>query len=725
MGKAHTLLREPTPAPDLAPPAAAFEPAQDRMPARDDAIAGATRDVGVGQNAQRDAAGADAGDGLQRDFSRVPVGTGAPAGGAKAAQKKSSRGGFLQALGSFFGDLFSKPGAAITRLFGGEGYGDKELQAYLDRLDKLKDIEGDYDSDNKARAVIKRWKAGKAKFELSGQQKMLLIRELQSGATIGGDEQAILDLLKRSEDGDLRIIFGAIKVDDLLSDFSGANAKQLRAWLESHFEGGADALRVDDIKPQGGLPKDAPLFPYDWARFRLKFEGSYRAQEIIEELARHPLAERERAARDLAKEHATLTRQIQDLSERMRKAGDKAAQDDIQAQISVLALKRLRMNVVMEEAFKDIVLAETPAELGGKTTALTPDQKQAARDALKPEVKTTTGGVPLTFKDTLPGETKNYEQKLRELTPGMIDAYWNKMAKERQPSDHSDPAKMHTLQEMEGLAKVSKDETDDVFGGYYNKSAHPAMKADRPGRRGSLHDLWKDTQDFLNDPSTRFATKRELARALMFYFFTNNRELVLPLNREHNASPDFDRDRKPRNAEARAQQKIAEEFTRTPVQVRKLNEIDRGWDASANPETRDVNIQLFKPKGGVPEDQDFMWDMFQTLIHEYLHTVVHPRYRTFANSFGFGSLQHSTLIEGMDSFLDEVVWANVQPRVNDLDLRKKVEGPAYAALPPIAVRHPSRRRYPSFTEAVKLVTIVGFRNVVVAYFKGEIDKIGA
>ncbi|MDX6317924.1 MAG: hypothetical protein QOD35_1324, partial [Nocardioidaceae bacterium] len=322
-----------------------------------------------------------------------------------------------------------------------------------------------------------------------------------------------------------------------------------------------------------------------------------------------------------------------------------------------------------------------------------------------------------------PGQP-TYEEKLRAAAPGMVDAYWQQMAKNRQPADHSDPAKMHTLQEMEDLAKASKDETDDVFGGYYDKAAHKPMKADKPGARRSLHDLWADQQAFLSDPSTTFADKRAMAKALVFYFFQSNDDVVAPLNREHHASPSFNKSNVALNDEAKAQERVAGDLTATAAKVRKLNEIDRGWDASANPATRDVNIQLFRPQGGVQKDQDFMWDMFQTLIHEYIHTLAAKRYRDFASSFGDSSLQNNTLIEGMDSFLDEVVWANIRPRVTDPGLRQKVEGPAYAALPPITVVPAFRRRYSSFTEATRLVTVVGFRNVILAYFKGDIERIG-
>ena len=144
-------------------------------------------------------------------------------------------------------------------------------------------------------------------------------------------------------------------------------------------------------------------------------------------------------------------------------------------------------------------------------------------------------------------------------------------------------------------------------------------------------------------------------------------------------------------------------MTTTAAQVRRLNEIDRGWDATANPRTKDVNIQLFRPTGGVKEDQDFMWDTFQTLIHEYLHTLAHSRYARFADSFGRSSPENNTLMEGVDSFLSEVVWATIQPRVNDTGLREKVEGACIRGPPADHGAPPLRRRYASYTEAVRLV----------------------
>ena len=424
------------------------------------------------------------------DFATVTV-KGVVIGGPPKVKRSTERGGFWQTIGSFFTGLFS--GSPSQR----------DLVQYLDGLTKRNDIEGDVDSDNKARMVVSRWKSATAGFNLTGRHKALLILEMLSGSTTDDDENAILDLLTRAENGDLRLIFAAVPVKDLLSDFHGGEEKRLRAWLDARFDGGIDAVRSDDIQPRGGLPANAPLFPYDWAHFRVKFDGGYLPQEIIEELARHPLAERERAARDLAVERTTLQAKVLELADRMDSAPDTTTRDALDFERMAHLLTRMRMDVVMEEGFKDVVLTETPAELRGKATVLTPAQKTAARAALKPPVAAA-GGAATPFTDTLPGEALTYEEKLRTATPGLIDRYWDRLAKDRQPSDHSDPTKMHTLTEMEGLAKVSKDETDDVFDGLLRQEqapgdeGRPAGPAGQPARpvagpaevlHGSVHEV--------------------------------------------------------------------------------------------------------------------------------------------------------------------------------------------------------------------------------------------
>ena len=75
------------------------------------------------------------------------------------------------------------------------------------------------------------------------------------------------------ENGDLRLIFEAVPVSKLLSDIDGANNRKLHAWLETRFDGGLEAVRKDRVEPVGGLPADAPLFPYNFATLRPEAGG--------------------------------------------------------------------------------------------------------------------------------------------------------------------------------------------------------------------------------------------------------------------------------------------------------------------------------------------------------------------------------------------------------------------------------------------------------------------
>ena len=206
----------------------------------------------------------------------------------------------------------------------------------------------------------------------------------------------------------------------------------------------------------------------------------------------------------------------------------------------------------------------------------------------------------------------------------------------------------------------------------------------------------------------------------MEYFLQSDRGVRL-INDEHDAvaerttvSP----------GETRSEAQILRGVVRTLAAARKkeLLEIDRGWDATASLGV--VSLQRWKRPTAAGQRTHF-WDMMQTLIHEYLHTLTSPRYSAHARTQPGGDkgLQFNTLIEGMTSALTEVVWANVESRVGALG--PKVEGPDFVdastsmgAAPPIFAR-----RYPSYHQAMEMISIVGAQNIYAAYFTGKVDLI--
>ncbi|HTQ15216.1 MAG TPA: DUF4157 domain-containing protein [Rhizomicrobium sp.] len=136
------------------------------------------------------------------------------------------------------------PLEAIARFFGGGTFSDQELQQYLQYLQTHQAIEDHYDSDNKAREVVRRWKAGQSGYAvLIIPIRILLIKEMASGYLSGGDQQGILDLVTESIPAERAHIFQAVDMIALKARFDGERQKRLGALLDQHD---IDSLSLGD-----------------------------------------------------------------------------------------------------------------------------------------------------------------------------------------------------------------------------------------------------------------------------------------------------------------------------------------------------------------------------------------------------------------------------------------------------------------------------------------------
>jgi hypothetical protein len=128
-------------------------------------------------------------------------------------------------------------------------FADDELLAYLKGVTSRNKEEGNYDSDNKARAIVNRMKAGNKKFSPDAAQKILLIKEMQSGFTGDDDEQAILYLLQGTSNAELStMLHSGLDLVDLDSDIHGEEEDRYRAFLDTRFEGGSKSVLAGKIK---------------------------------------------------------------------------------------------------------------------------------------------------------------------------------------------------------------------------------------------------------------------------------------------------------------------------------------------------------------------------------------------------------------------------------------------------------------------------------------------
>lgn len=136
-------------------------------------------------------------------------------------------------------------------------YSREELLDYLRKVTTAGRIEGSYDSDNKARDIVRKWRSGKLDFDLFPATRKLLILEMQDGVVTDGDREGILTILENSNNRDLREIFspGGVNPKQLRKDLDSGNfKKRLESFFTNRFEGGAEAL-VDkgEVKPVGGV----------------------------------------------------------------------------------------------------------------------------------------------------------------------------------------------------------------------------------------------------------------------------------------------------------------------------------------------------------------------------------------------------------------------------------------------------------------------------------------
>ena len=135
----------------------------------------------------------------------------------------------------------------VKRFFGGGTFELGELKEYIDLLKTSGKIEDDFDSDNKARAVVSQWVNDKSSFLLTTDIKRLLIKEVLSGFTGDDDEKAIISLLQGSSSKEIRDIIDSGKglfFSDLESDIHGEEYGTYLHELKVKLSGQADVKAI-------------------------------------------------------------------------------------------------------------------------------------------------------------------------------------------------------------------------------------------------------------------------------------------------------------------------------------------------------------------------------------------------------------------------------------------------------------------------------------------------
>jgi hypothetical protein len=290
-------------------------------------------------------------------------------------------------------------------------------------------------------------------------------------------------------------------------------------------------------------------------------------------------------------------------------------------------------------------------------------------------------GAPAPFVDVIAGRTyrQHIEEKLDDVRAWMYPQSQALLARHRLP-----------MTRFEGIGVEAKKQTDALFG---HLATGPAFRAGTRASGANIIDRSLQTPD-----------ASDLVRYLI-----HNQDEVIPVHTQHSAIPS-------RAAERAIIASIIISYS--TAHRPELEVIDRAWPAVAGGGI--VEIQPFESTTAAGTRR-MLWESFQTMIHEYLHTITHPNYNQVARSLG--GAEESILIEGGTSLFTDEVWNTLWPeevRANE-ELRANVEGTPRpfdaSVVPPIS-------HYRQITQARDIQTRVGEANMRAAYFLGHTEGLG-
>lgn len=332
----------------------------------------------------------------------------------------------------------------------------------------------------------------------------------------------------------------------------------------------------------------------------------------------------------------------------------------------------------------------TRAPLDG-TRTLTAAEKAAFRRAITTEQRAPGGALP-TFHRIIGSTPTPYEDRIRAALNSSITALHTSLVTSR-PARVA--ANLMQAPEINAIGNRAKAVTDLVFGRY---KTGPALAFGLNIR---------DQFEVRDAEIAASAAAADAAAAWRVDKLLQGEDVIKDIDREHGA------------VQSRAAEAALVGPVRSSVIAARRAEllaIHRNWPASAG--GGEINLQRYRGTTAA-SSRDNAWDLFSTVIHEYIHTLEHPNHEAFRSGLaeqrgGF------VLREGATDYFAKVVWDGL---TFDAALRSAVEGASHDPAHPTAHPIPQPARYDEWVNAERGVGIVGIRNLMAAFFRGRTDLI--
>jgi hypothetical protein len=201
----------------------------------------------------------------------------------------------------------------------------------------------------------------------------------------------------------------------------------------------------------------------------------------------------------------------------------------------------------------------------------------------------------------------------------------------------------------------------------------------------------------------------------MIRYLVDNQQELNTVRARHNAVHAAGR------PETAIRDKVRTDYVAHGTNKHKLEIIDQGWPA-LNAGGR-VSIQPFEGKDAAATRR-VRWKAFQTMIHEYFHSLNHPNYYRLADELGGD--ERSVLVEGGASLMTDLTWKKIYPAgiKANASLRTTVEGSALpfdgTVIPPITESHYTDQWH----QCQAIEKAVGPENFRVAFLTGRVELLG-
>ena len=347
-------------------------------------------------------------------------------------------------------------------------------------------------------------------------------------------------------------------------------------------------------------------------------------------------------------------------------------------------------------------------QLTGRAALPSPETRAELRRAL---------GLEESFTSRRAWNAQEFRHELRAAYEGEILADTRRYVTGRGPENRG-PDHLYPMGDILEIAELANRYVARLFG-HRGIPLELTLAAGAPGIV-RIHDLW-DHED-LEQHGMSPGELLSVARGHLIGYLTQG-DRVTGVVREFGSTPRWGLDGTPLDEAARVIESVIADVLSADQTVEAVLGILRCWPSRADPGTRQIWVQRFRPAAPW-RDRQTRWEIFDALNRAFIGMRLHPDLRDYSRSLGRWTYAGNALHDGVTEWLAGLLWRAIP--VHRPEVFTVVEGQLALEQPlrPELMPHRPADRHPSVVAVLELLNQVGPHNVLAAVFAGLLPMIG-